>query len=75
MGILLFILWLFQTVYLDTFYKNIKTNELEAALSHVETMSLDEDFSQAVETIAESYDVCILVTDFEGNMLFSAEKI
>ena len=74
MGILLFILWLFQTVYLDTFYKNIKTNELEAALSHVETMSLDEDFSQAVETIAESYDVCILVTDFEGNMLFSAEK-
>lgn len=74
MGILLLILWLFQTVYLDTFYKNIKTNELEAALSHVETMSVDEDFSQAVDTIAESYDVCILVTDFEGKTLFSADK-
>lgn len=74
MGILLLILWLFQTVYLDTFYKKIKTNELESALSHVETMSVDEDFSQAVETIAESYDVCILVTDFEGKTLFSADK-
>lgn len=74
MGILLLILWLFQTVYLDTFYKKIKTNELEAALSHVETMSVDEDFSQAVETIAESYDVCILVTDLEGKTLFSADK-
>lgn len=74
MGILLLILWLFQTVYLDTFYKKIKTNELEAALSHVETMSVDEDFSQAVDTIAESYDVCILVTDFEGKTLFSADK-
>lgn len=74
MGILLLILWLFQTVYLDTFYKKIKTNELESALSHVETMSVDEDFSQAVDTIAESYDVCILVTDFEGKTLFSADK-
>lgn len=74
MGLLLLILWLFQTVYLDTFYKNIKTNELEAALSHVEAMSADEDFSQAADTIAESYDVCILVTDFEGKTLFSADK-
>lgn len=74
MGILLLLLWLFQTVYLDTFYKRIKTNELETALSHVEAMSGEEDFSQAVEAIAESYDVCILVTDIEGNMLFSADQ-
>ena len=74
MGLLLFILWLFQTVYLDTFYKKIKTNELESALNHVETMSSDEDFSQAVDTIAETYDVCILVTDLEGNKLFSSEQ-
>lgn len=74
MGILLLLLWLFQTVYLDTFYKNIKTNELETALNHIETMSSEDDFEQAVETIAESYAVCILVTDFEGNKLFSADQ-
>ena len=74
MGILLLLLWLFQTVYLDTFYKKIKTSELEDALSHVEETSSEDDFSQAVDTIAESYDICILVTDLEGNMLYSSDQ-
>lgn len=74
MAFLIMLLWLFQTVYLDTFYKKIKTNELENALSHVETTASDEDFSEAVNTIAESYDICILVTDLEGNMMFSSER-
>lgn len=74
MAILLIILWLFQTVYLDTFYKAIKTNELENALKNVEEFAGDDEFYEAVETIADSYDICILVTDTEGNQLYSAEK-
>lgn len=74
MAILLIILWLFQTVYLDTFYKKIKTNELENALENVEELVNDDEFEQAVETIADSYDICILVTDVEGERLYSAEK-
>lgn len=74
MAILLIILWLFQTVYLDTFYKAIKTNELENALKNVEEFAGDDEFYEAVETIADIYDICILVTDTEGNQLYSAEK-
>lgn len=74
MAILLIILWLFQTVYLDTFYKAIKTNELENALKNVEEFAGDDEFYEAVETIADRYDICILVTDTEGNQLYSAEK-
>lgn len=74
MAILLIILWLFQTVYLDTFYKAIKTNELENALKNVDEFAGDDEFYEAVETIADIYDICILVTDTEGNQLYSAEK-
>lgn len=73
-GILLFVLWLFQTVYLDEFYKNIKTNSLENAVENVEELINDQDFEQAVETIAEAYDICILVTDIEGNKIYTAER-
>lgn len=74
MAILLIVLWLFQTVYLDEFYKSIKTGQLEDALESVEQLANDDDFEQAVETIAESFDVCILVTDLEGNELYSVEE-
>ena len=44
--ILLGLLWLFQTVYLEDFYKKIKTDELEDACESVIEVIDDEDDSE-----------------------------
>lgn len=74
-GILLFLLWIFQTVYLDRFYKIIKKKELDNAAENIISVINDEDLETAVETIAGRYDICILITDLEANTIYSAETI
>lgn len=71
--ILLILLWLFQTVYLDVFYKSIKKKELKSAGENLISVIDDTDLAEAVETISGNYDICILITDSEGEKLFSAE--
>lgn len=72
-AILLALLWFFQTVYLDTFYKKIKLSELEDAFDNIKSV-VNEDMTEAVELIGSSYDICILVTDVYGNELYSSEQ-
>ena len=72
-GILLLLLWVFQTVYLDEFYKIIKKNDLNHAKENILSVIDDENLETAVETIAERYDICVLITDTEGKTLYSAE--
>ena len=63
-----------ENIYLSEFYKGIKTNELENALENVEELINDEDLEEVVETIASSYDICVLVSDLDGKKLFSSER-
>ena len=72
--VLLALLWIFQTVYLEEFYKAIKTNELENAFENIESVIDEEDMSEAIEVIATSYDICILITNMSGNELYSYEQ-
>ena len=73
-AILLTLLWVFQTMYLDEFYKSIKTGEIESAFENIESILDDEDMSEAIEVIATSYDICILVTNMNGMELYSYEQ-
>ncbi|MBQ2745275.1 MAG: HAMP domain-containing histidine kinase [Lachnospiraceae bacterium] len=73
-AVLLVLLWIFQTVYLDEFYKNIKTSEIESAFENIESVIDEEDLTEAVELIATSYDICILVTNMSGIELYSYEQ-
>lgn len=71
-ALLLMILWLFQTVYLGVFYKMIKTNELNDAMDNIQSVIDEEGLDEAVQTISERYDICILITDTLGNELYSS---
>lgn len=73
-GVLLVLLWVFQTVYLDEFYKMIKTNEVENAFDNVETIINADDMTEGLELVATRYDICILVTDQYGNELYSSDQ-
>lgn len=77
--ILLGLLWLFQTVYLEDFYKKIKTDELEDACESVIEVIDDEDDSEieiekAIEAIGASYDICIRVINTYGTDIYTTEQ-
>ena len=74
--VLLGVLWFFQILYLNDFYKFIKKNETEAVLNEVEELLMKEgDCSQEIETIAASNNLGIFITDSEGNSIDNAEYI
>lgn len=74
-ALLLVILWLFQTVYLDTFYKQIKRHELGNAMQNLTAGAGSENYEEAVRTIARSYDISVIIFDKEGTVLYSSENI
>lgn len=73
-GLLIALLWILQTVYLDKFYKYIKTNELNKAIGQIEKNINNEDLYDAVNSISKNYDVCIVIAKSNGNILYSAES-
>lgn len=72
-AILLALLWIIQTVYLNDFYKLIKKNELENAEDNLVSVINKKEFSDAVNTISERYDICILVADSNGMEKYSSD--
>lgn len=78
-AVLLGLLWLFQTVYLDEFYKKIKTDELEDACESVIEVIDDENNStvettKAIEAIGASFDICIRVVNTYGTDIYATEQ-
>ena len=70
--ILLVILWLVQTVFLDFFYRLIKTNDLKSAANEAARCLDDENAVSLLETLSEQYDVSLRVTDYNFNNLYLA---
>ncbi len=74
--VLLGVLWFFQIVYLDDFYKNIKRKETEAVLNDVENLLYSSDNpTDDIEKIAASNNLGIYITDKNGVALYNAEYI
>lgn len=72
-AILLILLWLFQTVYLDSFYTAIKKSELEQALKVLIENLDSEDLDSTINNISEDYEVYILIGSESGDKLYSSE--
>lgn len=74
--VLIGVLWFFQIVYLNDFYKMIKTQETEQVVDEVEQLILSGDVtSEKIDEIGASHNMGILVSDNEGNVICSAEYI
>ena len=74
--VLIGVLWFFQIVYLDDFYKMIKTRETENVVNEVEQLILSGEIStDEIEEIGAGHNMGILVSDCEGNALYTAEYI
>lgn len=73
-AILIAMLWILQTIYLDKFYKYIKMKELNNAVAQVEKNIGQEQVISNLNSIAKTYDVCILIADSQGKTIYSAES-
>ena len=74
--VLVGVLWFFQIVYLDDFYKIIKRNETEQVLDHVEELiTTSDDCSEEIDKIAANHNLGIFITDQDGNSIYNAEYI
>lgn len=68
--IMLVLLWLLQTVFLETIYKNIKTRDIERTADHiVKTLEAggitDDDLQDYLNTMAQDGSFCVRVADLE----------
>ncbi len=69
-AVLLILLWLFQTVFLENFYKYIKHGEVRSAMDSI-VANIDKDFKAEIDKVSERFDVCIEVLDSNGVPIYS----
>lgn len=74
-GVILAILWLFQVVFLEDFYKLIKINQIKSASETIANNIDNEDLQTLVTRIAQSNEVCIIITDNQGNQVCTADVL
>ena len=68
--ILLAILWICQTLMLDTIYRQIKTDSLKKCTNDIAYAISHKDYSDDVEELARAYDVNIKIVDSDYNDVF-----
>ena len=69
------LLWLFQIVWLDDFYRWDKTRQVREASDTV-TANLDSDqLESLINHLAARYDVCVLLLNGEGREILSSEDV
>ena len=69
-GVLLVFLWLFQIVFLDSFYQSIKTENIKTCASAIEENIDSRGLSALVDDISTQNDVSIRILDLSINNLF-----
>lgn len=73
-GGLLLVLWLFQVVFMDSFYKNIKKNEVIDVGGVIEKNFDNPNLLTMMNNLAEKRDVCIVITNSVGQTLYSSRN-
>jgi len=69
----LLLLWLIQVVFLQSFYKSIKANDIKSSATSI-TKNIDSaDLQTYVKNIAQKNDISIILADTNGTVIYSEE--
>jgi len=74
-GVLLILLWLFQVIFLDSFYKNIKVNEIKTSAKTIEKNINNDNIETIISNITLSNDINIEVLSSTGEILYSSHVL
>ena len=68
-ALLLVLLWLFQIVFLESFYKSIKTEALKSSGEMIVKNIENENLDELIDQLVLQKDVSVRITDSMGNTL------
>lgn len=74
-AILIMLLWLFQIVFLESFYKSIKSKKIKSYADLIEKNIDNEDLQSLLDKIADQNDVCIRIIDDKGYDKYSIDTV
>ncbi|MDD3335632.1 MAG: HAMP domain-containing sensor histidine kinase [Eubacteriales bacterium] len=72
-ALLLVLLWLFQIVFLDVFYRMQKTDGVQKASESIARNIEHEEIETLIDRLGQENGVCILVTDEKMNTVYSSD--
>ena len=72
-AVILVLLWLFQTVFLDSFYKAIKTRNAQTCGDSIVSKINSPNLGDYINELARQNDVCVRVVNGEMRDLYSAD--
>ncbi len=65
----LFILWVFQTVFLDDFYESIKIRKIKDAAQNIEQNIDNSEVNTLVSRLAQDGEMCIILYGADGTLV------
>jgi len=68
-ALLLVVLWLFQIVFLDAFYKRIKVTEIRRSAAVIISNIENENIREIIADISNNNDIAVNITDLSGRSL------
>ena len=68
------VLWLLQTVFLQSFYDMMIKNNVRTAAGQIITSGSSEDINDIIDSISHDNTLLVFVTDTEGNVLYSSDE-
>ena len=71
--IMLVLIWLFQIVLLNDFYRTIKTKELFSTAQTIEKSINSEFLDTTIEGISSKRDICIMLYKEPAELVYSSE--
>jgi len=68
-ALLLVVLWLFQIVFLDAFYKRIKVTEIRRSAAEIVNNIESENINEIITDISDNNNITVNITDQNGRSL------
>ena len=73
-AIIFTVLWLLQTVFLQSFYNEMVVRNTRAAAETIIVSSSDENIDGLIDEIAHNNSVLVYITDTSGELLYSSDE-
>lgn len=71
-ALLLVLLWLFQIVFLESFYKSIKTNAIKNTAASIVDSINDENFYSELNRLTRQDVICVHIINEDGDTIYSS---
>jgi signal transduction histidine kinase len=73
-AVMMVLLWLFQTVFLNDFYKTIKTQQIKTNAGPVEQNIDNPDLQMLLDQLSRNNDTSIVIADMDGNIVYETDS-